>query len=242
MSKFFCITDMIRFMVKEVDNLMKGSVHEDDLFIVHDALVLMTAKETIEWMKDKNCFHCWLLHMNGLQDGTPYAGLPVGNSPDFMPLDNSLNRDILHSLRFHCVLSRFVLDGEGTDEEESNMHFSFSTPKETARGLKRIWESKMGTHSSARIIQDSDLALKALEIFYRTNGDAVEGLSDRNGHIRKVLGEGKSVSWGGARTKGKSREYELTKKMFLHSDLLKLCLKKKWKIDEFFPDITVFYN
>ena len=33
-----------------------------------------------------------------------------------MPLDNSLNRDTLHSLRFHCVLSCFVLDGEGTDK------------------------------------------------------------------------------------------------------------------------------
>ena len=108
---------------------MKGSVHEDDLFIVHDNLVLMTAKETIQWMKEKNCFHIWLLHMNVFQDGTPYAGRTVGNSPKFMPLDNSLNRDILHSLRFHCVLSRFVLDGEGTDEEERNMRFSFFTPK-----------------------------------------------------------------------------------------------------------------
>ena len=126
--------------------------------------------------------------MNGLQDGTPYAGRPVGDSPEFMPLDNSLNRDILHSLYFHCVLSRFVLDGEGTDEEERNMCFSFSTPKEIARGLKRIWESKMGTSSSARIIQDVDLALKALEIVYLANGAAVEGLADRNGHRRKVLG------------------------------------------------------
>ena len=97
--------------------LMKRSVHEDYFFIVHDALVLMTVKETIEWMKEKNCFHCWLLPMNGLQDRTPYSGRPVGNSPKFMPLDNSLNRDILHSLRFHCVLSRFVIDGEETDKE-----------------------------------------------------------------------------------------------------------------------------
>ena len=67
--------------------------------------------------------------MNGLHDGIPYAGRPVGNIPEFMPLDNSLNRDILHSLRFHCVLSRFVLDWEGTDKEESNMRFSLSTPK-----------------------------------------------------------------------------------------------------------------
>ena len=51
-----------------------------------------------------------------------------------------------------------------------------------ARILKRIWESKMGTPSSARIIEDVDLALKALEIVYRANGAAVEGVADRNGH------------------------------------------------------------
>ena len=121
--------DLIRFVIKEAEKLMKGSVYGDDFFIAHDALVLMTAKETIRCTKEKNCFHCWLLPMNVLQDRTPYAGRHVGNSPEFMTLDYSLNRDILHSLCFHFVLSRFVLDGEGTDEEESNMHFSFSTPK-----------------------------------------------------------------------------------------------------------------
>ena len=149
-------------MMKEADNLMKGSVHEDDLFIFHDDLVLIKGKETIEWIKEKNYFHRWLLPINGLQNGTPYAGRPVGNSPEFMPLDNNLNRDILHYLRFHCVLSRFVIDGEGTDEEERNMQISFSTPREIARGMKRIWESKMGTPSSAQIIEDVDLALKTL--------------------------------------------------------------------------------
>ena len=133
--------------------------------------------------------------MNGLQDGTPYAGLPVVNNPKFMTLDNSLNRDILHSLHFNCVLSRFVLYGEGTDEEERNMRFSFSTPREIARGMKRIWESKMGTPSLVQIIEDVDLALKALEIVYLGNGAAVEGLADRNGHRQKLVGEGKCVSW-----------------------------------------------
>ena len=88
-------------MMKEAENLMKGSVHEDGFCIVHDALVLMTAKDTIEWTKKKNYYHHWLLPMNGLQDRTPYAGRPVGNSPEFMPLENILNRDILHCLRFH---------------------------------------------------------------------------------------------------------------------------------------------
>ena len=45
------------------------------------------------------------------------------------------------------------------------MCFSYSTPREISRGLKHIWDSKMGTRSSARIIKDVDLELKALEYF-----------------------------------------------------------------------------
>ena len=56
----------------------------------------------------------------------------------------------------------------------------------------------------------------------------------------KVVGEGESVSSGGARNKGKGRDCELTKKMFLQSDMLKLCLMKKHNISEFFPDTTFF--
>ena len=74
MLKLCCVTDLIRFMMKESEKLMKGSVHDDDFFIVHDYLVLMKSKETIKWMKDNNYIHRWFLPMNGLQDGKPYAG------------------------------------------------------------------------------------------------------------------------------------------------------------------------
>ena len=37
-------------MIKEAEKLMKGSVNEDYLFIVHDALVSMTMKEAITWI------------------------------------------------------------------------------------------------------------------------------------------------------------------------------------------------
>ena len=147
-------------------------------------------------MKQKVYLHHWLLPLNGLQDGTPYAGCTVGNSPKFMPLYNSLNslnRYILKSLRFYCVLSLSIIDGKEIKKEERKLCFSFSTPREIAQGLKRLWDSKMGTPSSERIIQDVDLALKALEIVYRENGASVEGLPDRNGHKRKVVGKGKRV-------------------------------------------------
>ena len=162
MSKFCCITGLFSFMMNEAEKLIKGSVHEEDFFIVHNALVLMTAKETTNRMRKNGYLHGWLLPLNGLQDGTPYAVLPVGDIPKLIPLDNSLNRDILHSLRMHSVLSRYILDGEETDEEERNMCFSYSTPREIYQGLKRIWDSKMRTPSSIRIIKDVDLELKAL--------------------------------------------------------------------------------
>ena len=106
MYNFFCIADLIRFVMNEAEKLMKGSVHEYNFFIFHYDLVLMIAKEKINWMRNNGYLHRWLLSLNGLQDGTPYDGRPVGNSPEFMHLDNSLNRDILHSLRMHIVLSR----------------------------------------------------------------------------------------------------------------------------------------
>ena len=63
-------------------------------------------------MKQKYYLPRWLIILNGIQDGTPYVGHPVGKSPVFMPLDKLLNCDILHSLRMHSVLSCCILDGE----------------------------------------------------------------------------------------------------------------------------------
>ena len=79
-------------------------------------------------------------------------------------------------------------------------------------------------------------------MLFRKNEAAFEGVVDNNGIIQKVVDEGTSVSWGGAQTKVEGRKCEVTKNVFLQSDLLKLCLKKKHNITEFFPHTTVFYD
>ena len=83
------------------------------------------------------------------------------------------------------------------------------------------------------------MVLKSLKILYHANGYAVEGIADRNKHKSKEVGEGESVSWGVAQTKGGGHEFKLTKNMFFHGDLLQLCLYKTRKITEFFYDTTV---
>ena len=40
-------------MVKEGSKIMKRSVHEEDIFIVHDVLQLMTEKTKTTWMQKK---------------------------------------------------------------------------------------------------------------------------------------------------------------------------------------------
>ena len=95
--------------------------------------------------------------------------------------------------------------------------------------------------SSDRIIDDIYRALEVLLIVFRENGAAVEGLAGKNGHRSKQVGEGKIVICAGARTKGEGCKYKLAKNMFFHSDLLQLCLKKKCKITNFFPDTTVLF-
>ena len=55
-SKLCCITNLIRFM-NEAEKLMKGSVHKGDFLIFHDALVLMAAKEKINWMRKNGYLH-----------------------------------------------------------------------------------------------------------------------------------------------------------------------------------------
>ena len=82
-------------MMNESENIMKGSVHKDDFFIVHDALVLMTLKETINCMRRKGYLYRWLIPRNGIQYGVPYSIRPVGNIHRLIPLHDLLNRDTM---------------------------------------------------------------------------------------------------------------------------------------------------
>ena len=94
-------------MIKEGEKITTGSVHKDDIFMVHDVLILITVKTKITWMRKHNYLHRWLIFFNSLQDGMPYSRRSIGNSPKFMPLDNIPNRDNFQCLRFYCILSRF---------------------------------------------------------------------------------------------------------------------------------------
>jgi hypothetical protein len=47
MSSYVCITDLVEHIVHETKCLIKGTKHEEDWMFYHNALTLMTGKETI---------------------------------------------------------------------------------------------------------------------------------------------------------------------------------------------------
>ena len=54
----------------------------------------------------------WLNKKNDLNIGITYHGRCVGNSPEFMPLDNSLNNDLQLSYRYYCAVTAHLRDND----------------------------------------------------------------------------------------------------------------------------------
>jgi hypothetical protein len=121
LSHYRCITDLVQHIHDETKNMYEGTEHEDDWLFYHDALSLMTAKDTVAWMKEKGIYERWLLPVNGLNAGTTFEGRPVGNSPEFMPMDNSLNKDVDDGVRHHMAYTFHLKDHD-------KKKFTLSTP------------------------------------------------------------------------------------------------------------------
>lgn len=69
--------------------------------------------------------------MKGLNAGTRYESSPVGNSPEFVPLDCSLFSDLVRSLQVHARLTASL---DVTDDRK----FSMATPKTVSKAIRRL--------------------------------------------------------------------------------------------------------
>jgi hypothetical protein len=101
------IKTLVENMVSECTRMFKGTTHEHDWLFYHDALSLWTAKETVSWMKEQGHYEPWVLPELGLHSADPdlkqYHGRPVGNSPENMPWDTSLNKDLHDAIKYHVA-------------------------------------------------------------------------------------------------------------------------------------------
>jgi hypothetical protein len=117
---------MIKHIVAKSALMFKGTKYEDSWDFEHNALSLMTAKETIEWVKEKGYHEPWLLPVMGLHSDDPnlkaYLGTICRSSPENVPRDLSLNEDAHKDTNCHIVLAH---DLANDDPKKSDL----STPK-----------------------------------------------------------------------------------------------------------------
>ena len=146
-------------------------------------------------MKERDIYKRWLIPQLGINAGTTYFGRPVGNRPEWMPLDNSLNNDIQLALSLHCAITAHI---EDVNDERK---FSMATPATIVSGIRRLYGNEGGNvPSSRRIVQDCNKALHAFGVVYEHGGGMVPGLADRNGH-RNIAAGRNTAGWGGTRIK-----------------------------------------
>jgi hypothetical protein len=98
------VQDLVEYIVRVSKEHFAGTKYEDNWYFYHDALSLMTADETIEWIKQKGYYDHWILPEYDLnKDLKNYNRVqPVGNNPGAMCWDNSLNKDCDDIALRHC--------------------------------------------------------------------------------------------------------------------------------------------
>eukprot|EP00936_MAST-01D_sp_MAST-1D-sp1_P002372 g2372.t1 len=121
---------------------------------------------------------------------------PPGNSPELMPLDNNLNKDLHDAVDDHV--------------RKCSTKFSRSTWQRQTEAYLRVWEV---APPSKRIIEDVDKVFAALPIIYQAKGVTIQGLGERNGKRKAAEASGVKAKRGGARQKGERKKAKV-----MHAD------------------------
>ena len=184
LSRSMSIHMLVQSIYDNSKEVFRGTKHEDNWYFYHDALSLMTADECKEYMQRQGILKHWILPQFGINEGTVYNMRPVGNSPEMMPLDSNLNKDIHEAAHSHCV---YTADLPDTDPRK----FSLNTPKRALNAYQRLWDPSLGPDagvpSSKRIIEDVRRVVdEVLPRLFEARGATVKGLGTRTGRRREL--------------------------------------------------------
>ena len=204
-----CITDLILHMCKHTAAAYEGTEFEDSWFFYHDALTQLTCKLTRAWMQEMDLMKRWLLPVGPCNAGTVYFGRPVGNTPEIMPWDTSLNHDVHARVEFYSAICRWI----PKDHPLYAKRFSKASYNIMRDSYLRVLDPVTGVvPSSDRIVQDINACWgNHLDMICAKGGGAVPNLGNRMGK-RKLNGLKKR---GGKRVKKEWKALEN-----LHPDIV----------------------
>ena len=231
-SSYIC--NYISHMMSESERVMKGTVHENTWKVYHDALSIMTSKATKEWMQDKGYLDRWILPSNDLYDNLPsearrfYEGKPVGNSPEFMPLDTHLNQDLHSSHDYHATVTQHL-------EDDDPRKFHGSTPKRMSDSYHRLFHPDTGVApSSSRIMEDVSRVFHSLDLVNESEGCMIDENNRSGRRYEKYENKQMRSGWGGKRKKNTQDEYShqlLKSNKAIHKDAMEILQNKDDRMD-----------
>ncbi len=164
LNKFCSINKMIDHMMQASQEVFRGTVHEKDWKVYHDALIIITGQAALTYMQDKDYLQRMIMPQNGLNAGTKWSHCAIGNQPGLMPLDMHLNEDIHDCVDNH---ERHSSSLPMSDPRK----FSKRCPKRLASAYARLYDPSLGPNAGAplgrRIKQDVDRVVNEtyLQIF-----------------------------------------------------------------------------
>lgn len=155
-------------MVKEAKAIMSATKYKNNAMFYHDALSLMTNKDTMDWMRENDLLQHWILPEQNLFYDQPelkrYRGRPPGNCPELNSLDQSCNKDIHEAVNKHVALTLSLEDGD-------DRKFSLNTPTQAKKAYRRIFEEV--APEIRRIIQDRSNIVNSLKWIVKYKGSVV---------------------------------------------------------------------
>ena len=166
-------------------------------------------------MQEKDLLKRWLLPVGECNAGTVYFGRPVGNTPEVMCWDCSLNHDVHSTVEFYSGLCRCLTK---KDHPLYPQRFGKESTKVMCESYLRVLHPVRGVcPSSKRIVEDITKCWgEHLDRICEARGGAVEELGNRVGK-RKLEGVKKR---GGKRVK---KDWKMLEN--LHPDIVDV-----WKL------------
>ena len=208
-SGSICITDLVLHMNSATADAFKDTQWRDNYFWYHDALTQLTCKRTRKWLTEEGLIKHWLLPVGPCNKGTVYFGRPVGNSPEIMPWDCSLNADVHSCVEFYSAVCKWIPQ----EHPLYAQRFSKASQKVMLDSYMRVLDPDTGVcPSSKRIVQDITRCWgEHLDMICAAGGAAVEQIGNRVGR-RRLEGVKKR---GGKRVKTQWKQLDN-----LHPDII----------------------
>ncbi len=197
------VTDLMDHLIKVGNEFFRATPFATTWVLYHDALTSWWAKDAQAHMKANGFEHRQMqARGNTCANFARYKGKLVGNSPEFMPLDNNLFADFERAYWANVAVTAL------TKNWNDARRFKTGTPEDVWKTLRLVWLHCIPSH---RIVQDVFRCISCFKTVADANGIAIKFQGARNGK-RAMQGErGKKRD-----REGVALEKELKLKVILH--------------------------